>query len=219
MKGNNICTPGLQFDPEAHAYAHAGRRLVSVTQVLDRAGMVEGTEWFTEESRERGRAVHAAIHYYDEGDLDEESLHEKIRPYLDAYKAWLADTRATTFGSEIALADTERGYAGTLDRLCWMGAVLGKDLALLDFKSGAPCAAHSVQLAAYNQLVRTNRALLGLELSELPTSFWIVQLSSDGKYHMHEPQIDMKTALAYFWSALNVVRFKETYHNGTSYHE
>ena len=219
MRGNgeselsaNILTPGLTFDADKHVYTDAsGRRLLSVTQVIERAGLVQGMEFFTEEARDRGRAVHSAIHYLDDGDLDEESIHPVIRPYLDAYRKWQAETQAQSLFSEIALADVNRGFAGTLDSLCWMPMV-GPDLFLVDFKSGEYQHCSAVQIAAYRELVRVNLEVLGLKANELPRSFRVLQLKPNGKYTLHAPKITMTEALAYFMSALNIVRFQETYH-------
>jgi hypothetical protein len=54
------------FDPSSHAYCFHGRRLISVTQAIRAAGLIR-SEWHTEAVRQRGRAVHLALHFDAEG--------------------------------------------------------------------------------------------------------------------------------------------------------
>ena len=82
-------TPTLTFDPAAHEYRLDGKRLLSVTQVLERAGIIDYSR-IPPATREmalaRGRAVHEAIALDIEGDLDESSV-EPIMGYVEAARA------------------------------------------------------------------------------------------------------------------------------------
>src|SRR3954452_7906298 len=75
------------FDPCSHAYYFRGRRLISVTQAIQAAGLIR-SEWYTEAARQRGRAVHLAIHFDAQRDLDESSVSPLVRPYLEAARSF-----------------------------------------------------------------------------------------------------------------------------------
>ena len=62
------CTHPIQFDEAAHVYTVAGVERPSVTQILKDAGLID-TTWYTDEARQRGRAVHLAAQFLDEDDL------------------------------------------------------------------------------------------------------------------------------------------------------
>lgn len=107
----------LTFDAAKHEYRHDGRVVPSVTQILkpvapDFSCVPADT---LERARRLGNAVDATITYYEQDDLDEDSLSETLRSYL---KAWIAFKASTGFVVE---AVQERvycgkyGYAGTLD--------------------------------------------------------------------------------------------------------
>ena len=55
----------LSFDPITHQYRLDGERVPSVTQVLSVCGLIDDT-WYTEESRQRGQAIHLATKLLDE---------------------------------------------------------------------------------------------------------------------------------------------------------
>src|SRR3990167_11512697 len=125
-----IETPGLTLDEPTHQYRLHGRPLPSVTGVLASSTIVDASH-FTEESRIRGQHVHQAAHFFDDDDLDLDSVRPEIRPYLDAYIAFRRDT-----GFYPVLIDQRlyhsRGYAGTLDRVGWLNDPLGQ----IDLKWG-----------------------------------------------------------------------------------
>jgi hypothetical protein len=162
----------LQFDPVAHRYSFDGRTVMSVTQYLSLAKFVDD-EWFTDEGRERGSAVHAAIHYLNEGDLDDSSLHAMIRPYVAAYRQFLADTGFVPKLWEHRIYDPVYNYAGTLDVTGTWKLTDGN--ILLDFKTGQIEDHVALQLAAYEACVS-------------PAIGWFhryaLQLKADGTYRL-----------------------------------
>lgn len=168
----------LAFDAETHVYMVNGRAVPSVTQLLERHGLVN-TEWFTDEARARGTAVHAAIHYLDEGTLDWDSVDPRIKGYLCAYERFVYETQFESYISERPLASAKYHYAGTLDRLGW----LHKLLTLIDFKSGKHVAANEIQLEFYRRLCIENHDELGLSPNE-HIGMQIVELREDGKYKL-----------------------------------
>lgn len=185
------------FDPEAHEYRLDGRVLVSVTQVLERAGLVDAA-WFTEESRRRGTAVHAATHYLDEGDLDIESVDPAIEGYVLAYERFKREARFRPDIIEVPAYQSRWLYAGTPDRIVLGGGeVIPR--CVLDLKTGAPEPWHALQLAAYANLQ--------------PEPFRFARLSlylrDDWSYRLHEwPRAEYLSDLTVFLGALNVANWK-----------
>lgn len=83
----------LTFDADTHTYRLDGRVLPSVTQVLERTGLVDYS-FLPPATRDmalaRGRAVHEAIALDLEGDLDESSLEGQdgsIAGYIEAARS------------------------------------------------------------------------------------------------------------------------------------
>ncbi len=78
---------GVELIEPEHRYEVEGRRLPSVSEVLDRVAPYawDVPEWYLE----RGQAIHAALHYHDDADLDESTLSPIIRPYVERYREWL----------------------------------------------------------------------------------------------------------------------------------
>jgi hypothetical protein len=76
------------FEPSTHSYALNGIVVPSCTRCLDHAGLVS-YDMVRREILERksriGVLVHQATHYYDEGQLDWNSVHEKIRGYVEGW--------------------------------------------------------------------------------------------------------------------------------------
>jgi hypothetical protein len=59
----------LQFDPDTHRYTLDGRVIRSVTQRIQRAGLLgSAAAWYTPASADRGTAVHLACAHWDTGE-------------------------------------------------------------------------------------------------------------------------------------------------------
>lgn len=164
-----LANPGLTFDAAQHRYAFNGATLVSVTQAIGAAGLIE-SEWYTDFARERGRLVHLATQFDDEGDLDEESLSPVIRPYVEAYRKFKAECRFVPQLIESRFGIIDCAYAGTVDRV---GLLDGRK-AVLDLKSGEICPWIRLQLAGYANSL-PNGAIY---------ERYGVQLKSDGTYKL-----------------------------------
>lgn len=146
----------LEFDHDRHLYQSDGRPVPSVTQVLHAAGLIDST-WYTDESRDRGTAVHMACHYIDEegphgelGNLDPEWMERS--PYAGYVRAYLAFKQDAGFHQELVEKRLvhQLGYCGTVDRTGFFGQqiALGANV-VLDIKTGIHEEWHRVQLAAY----------------------------------------------------------------------
>jgi hypothetical protein len=113
----NGTTEGLEFDELNHTFTANGQTLPSVTQVLRANGMTP--EFYTRIDPwylERGKLIHLATEYDDRGTLDEDTVDEVVRPYLDAYRTFRADFRGKITGIEKRMWHPQLGYAGIIDR-------------------------------------------------------------------------------------------------------
>jgi hypothetical protein len=105
----------IRFDELKHEYWLGEIRLPSVTETLRAAGLID-TSHYTEHARDRGTAVHAAVLYDDQGDLDESTLDPEVKPYLEQWREFKKHTRAGIITSEAKLWSGVDLYAGTLDK-------------------------------------------------------------------------------------------------------
>jgi hypothetical protein len=117
----------LTFDPVAHEYRVGGVRVPGVTSVLwPLVDFSRVPPDVLAAKADLGRRVHLAAQLHDEDDLDEASVEADVAPYLEAYRRFLAETRATVVENECRVFDPLYRYAGTLDRVmaidgeCWL---------------------------------------------------------------------------------------------------
>lgn len=127
----------LEFDELSHTYRIGGRVIDSVTQVLTKAGLID-TQWFTEEGKIRGNAVHKAIFYDLQNDLNWARLHPVIKPYVEAWREFRTKTRLIPIFFEKRVYNPIHDYTGTLDLLC---KINGRNW-LIDYKTGDSRHAH-----------------------------------------------------------------------------
>jgi hypothetical protein len=138
----------LTFDEANHVYTLDGEAVPSVTQILKAEGFIDDS-FYDEYSRDRGTAVHKAIHLHNNDDLDEESLDPVIAPYLEAWKKFKRETGLVVSESEKAFASERYRFAGTIDVL---GTFPDTTCIILDIKTGGPAPWHGLQLSAYDIL-------------------------------------------------------------------
>lgn len=184
--------PLLTFDADAHAYYLDGLRLPSVTQILERTGIVDYSyipPRVREMALERGRAVHEAIALDLEGDLDEASV-EPIMGYVAAARSALHDLRITKPDEwECRGYHSAHFYAGTFDVLA--GRVL------LDWKTNSAEWWVRLQLAAYAAMQGD-----GMTITRVAC-----ELHQDGSYRLITfPAKDYRRDWADFLAALRVVQ-------------
>ena len=132
------------FDAETHTYTSDGKVLPSVTQILARLG-TNCPHW-TEESRQRGQAVHAAIALIHEERLDDDSLDDRIKPYVFQYRQFQTISGFRPLVWEGVVGSASLGYAGTIDCI---GELNGRKV-LMDWKTGSVPSTVAAQLAAYH---------------------------------------------------------------------
>lgn len=185
----------LAFNAASHEYRWMDQIVPSVTQILkpfyDFSMVDPGV---LEHKRRIGVAVHAAIQFDIEGDLDQQSIADEWRGYFRAWKAFVADTGLTD--ADIGAAEKPQyhktyGFAGTPDiPLC-----LDKRWAVLDLKTAATAhPAWALQTAAYKELININtpKGLLKIE------DRYTLRLKENGTYSLdqHKDANDWQTFLS-----------------------
>lgn len=195
---------GLTFHEPTHEYQRHGVPLMSVTQALNGACLVD-TQWFTAASRERGRMVHEALALDARQELDHFAFgaeHPELAGYVAGALKWLETTGVVRDLSEIRACDTARDEAGTIDLVGWRMNRGRSRRVVVDWKTGALQFSHWIQLAEYIRLAR--------QLD--PTAVWdgvLVQLSLTGEAEGHdEPPLPWHTLQQHFSAALVIARLR-----------
>jgi hypothetical protein len=127
-----------------HVYYVDGIEKISVTQILDAAGLIDKT-WYTEGGAKRGQYIAVATALDDRGGLVDANLRDDMRGYITAWWRFRAE-------NEVEILDTERRcyeptyqFTGTFD--CTM--ILNGVYTLADRKTGPRLAWHQLQTAGY----------------------------------------------------------------------
>lgn len=141
----NGATVELDFDPDQHRYKLGSHSLLSVTQIIESAGLID-TSWYDSEDATRGTYIHEATALYDEGRLDEATIDERVAPYLEAWKNFRKCFKGTILLVEQAVCHIPFGVAGMIDR-----AMIEEPLEryIIDIKAGQPQPWHRLQTAGY----------------------------------------------------------------------
>jgi hypothetical protein len=151
------------YDDAAHRYERAGKVVPSVTQVLAELGfsnyaIVEQTNPLAlERKRQIGKLVHQACHYFDIGDLDEDTQTKPwpvIHGRLQGYKKFRKDTGYTPVINEGRYVFELYGMAfgGQFDSI----GTIGRRWAIVDIKnaSGAGQRSWGLQTCAYEEGIK-----------------------------------------------------------------
>ena len=196
--------PEIQFDPEKHEYRIGGLLIPNVTTILGNVGL--GPDFSKvrpdelEFAAQRGRAVHAATALYDLDDLDEETMDERILPYLEGWRKFRAEKDFTPTEIERIVYSSKWGYVGTLDRV---GEMKGY-ATLIDIKTG-PVYLESVgpQTSAYDVAYRE-------EFKQPPLKRFAVRLPGDGTYKL--VPCTSKVDFDVFIHALSIMNWRNKTH-------
>jgi hypothetical protein len=123
MQATGETSDALVFDEATHTYTLDGERLPSVTQILQRAGAIDFSHippTILEAARERGTAVHKAVHYFNENDLDVDVFRVAFPDYWPYVSAWIKflDTSGFRFATVDTIGSTShvRRYAVALKK-------------------------------------------------------------------------------------------------------
>ncbi len=171
----------FRFDAVAHEYIDlmTGETLPHVTGMLKDAGLVDD-EWFTEESRRRGDAVHKLTADYDLGALDPAKCVSQYRGYLLAHVAAMRILKAQgleVHAVEEPLVHPTFRYGVRPDRIVTLGGRRG----VLELKSAVPCRSHLVQTAL--------QAMADAIEARLPAEAlgrWCLYLKANGRFKLEE---------------------------------
>lgn len=186
----------LVFDPVTHRYRLGGRDLISVTQALTEAGLIDA-RWFNEDAALRGTYVHQAILLDHEGDLEEESLDPVLGPYFKAYRKFRSETGFVVEACEERLFDELLGVAGTLDLRGRFGSSPDSRLInIVDIKTGTVPSHVGYQTAGYVRLSPVGQAY----------ARWCLNLRADGTYRLEA--LTNRTDEKVFLAALIVAQAK-----------
>jgi hypothetical protein len=162
----------LAFNANRHEYIDLtlGEIVPHITGMLEEAGWIDA-RWYTEESSERGRAVHQLTADYDLGAIaDPRSVTSKYKNWLLAHVTTMAILRPTWRHVEVPLFSARHHYGGRPDRA---GLVYAAE-SVAEIKSGAFEKAHGIQLAL--------QAILVSEEVGIPPEF----ISRYGFYFSHK---------------------------------
>ena len=157
------------FDPTTHTYTIDGRKVPSVTQVLnDLLPCWQASEWHLQ----RGTAVHACAAMIARGIEFEHD--PAIDGQVKACKRFFEEVKPVVFEVERQVYCAKYGYAGTFDLECGFE----NRVCLVDWKASFS-ASLPYQLAAY--------AMAYEDMGANPMRFgYGVQLNEDGTYRMSE---------------------------------
>ena len=192
----------LDFEEEGHIYRHKGRRIWSVTQVLENVGISDFSKVppdILKRAQDYGKAVHKVVELYEKEDLDEYSLPLQLLEVLDQWKKFKKERKVNILRSEQKLFSLKYSFAGTMDTLFTMDD--DPTVSILDIKTGEPMGAHQIQTSAYEKLWRENRSDKKPRIVPRYTL-----LLSEKRYHL-EPH-NLKNDLTVFLSALQVANYK-----------
>lgn len=185
----------ITFDAATHSYWLDGHRLPSVTQILAPLNNFAGIPPEVLAAKaELGTAVHVATELDDANDLIEESVHDRVRPYLEAWRAFKRDSGAQVLASEQQVYHPLHRYCGTLDRVLLIDGA--KHLADIKTSAALP-ASVGPQTAAY-QLALEDASVIRRSA---------IQLRDDGTYRVHS--LNDPNDKAVFLACLSIHRFKE----------
>lgn len=186
----------LSFDAETHEYTVGGVIVPSVTQLMQKYGIVNA-EYYGLFGCVRGSHVHTACQYDDEGCLDIKALDPQIEPYIRAYKDFKKQTNIKIDRIETPLFDRDNWFAGTFDRT----AKIGNNYILIDIKTGVLPRWINVQLAGYRMLI------LKSDIPK-PNQYYALQLRNDGTYRFTYVSIkDITEGDKIFKSMLNIENY------------
>ena len=202
----------IKFNEKDHTYEVDGKRLPSVTEILDLLSYKEfnsidqSTLYY---ASQRGTAVHEATVDIDLNDVAE--VDGETEPYIKAYMTFVQDYKPNYFGIEEQVANTQQGYAGTVDRY----GLLGDRSFVMDIKT----------VASPNRLtyikVCLQTYLYSLCLDYESPMLLALFLKKDGTYrvinckewwskNMHDPLMQSAISILSAYKAVQRLKEKET---------
>jgi hypothetical protein len=174
-----VLSERVRLEPVKHIYTVDGEVKPSVSEILLGTGIVD-PQWFTENGRWRGSAVHQAAWFDDENDLDETSVvdteaftRKEILGHVAGWRKFRRDTGFTPRAIEKAVCNLTLGYAGTPDRDGWLANGFP---CLPDLKSGASSHATRFQTLAYAACYDKPRLFTRMEVRTKPNGDYTLKV-------------------------------------------
>jgi hypothetical protein len=201
-----------RFEASSHSYWLGRVQIPSVSTVIQGAGLrkpiPDSLSPLLALKQQLGKDVHTATKLYDLGTLDEKSIDDTVRPYLEAWKAFRCLFEADLIEETIFASYRGMNYGMTLDRT---GRVRNIGPVILEIKTSETKddAAWGVQLAGYD---------LGagpLQVSPFRRRRFVLQLHQDGKWSFSSEYTDSADYDVFTW-ALGLEYFKRNHGVGTS---
>jgi len=147
----------LTLDQEKHIYRYENRKVSNVTSILqDNFGI---QPYWTDFHREKGRAIHHAIHLYVKNELDWATVDNRIRGRLKAFQRFMSETGYQIIKSEMPLFSKRYQFAGTLDLWVQELDTLQSPNIIIDIKPPSPEPIVNLQLAAYSLVLQEHTGL------------------------------------------------------------
>jgi hypothetical protein len=167
----------FRFDKARHEYTTpAGVLIPNISALIRLAGLADD-EWYTEEGKERGHAVHQLAAEFDLGALAVEECVSEYRPYLLAHARCVEILRPTFLHVETPAVHQTLGFAGTPDRVHEWNGFRG----VWEIKTGAATKAYPNQTALQAILV-ADELRLPAEMVHRVCCY----LQPDGRYKVEE---------------------------------
>ena len=179
---------GLTFDEAKHEYWANGRKVPGVTSILSMLDDFSGIPLaILEKKSQIGKATHTACEIINNGDeVDRESLHPAVAPYVTAYLKFLAENPIQVVLAERKVSNERHWFAGTLDlvfkALERKAGLWDRDqLCLPDLKTVA-----SLRPSTGPQTAGYRLALPDLGEPRTRIQRLALQLKPDGNYHIEK---------------------------------
>jgi|SRR5215510_6292703 len=140
----------FRFDAAVHEYLNpeTGEIYPHITGMLASTGWIDDG-WYTEESSERGTAVHRLTADYDLGALDVVSCTSRFRNYLLGHIAAVKAVQVEMLAVEEPLVHSRYKFGGRPDR----DALVVRARSVWEIKSGVADRSHQIQTALQAILV------------------------------------------------------------------
>lgn len=134
-----------RFDADDHSYTllETGEEVPHATGMLADTGWLPGKEFYSDDSKERGSAVHKLTADYDLGALELPSCVSRYRPYLLGHALAMSILKPEILAVEQSIVHPGHRYGCRPDRI-WL---LSRELTVVDEKSGGKEKAHRIQTA------------------------------------------------------------------------
>ena len=189
--------PDFKFQEKGHLYTLDGIAIPSVTQVLP-----DNPHNKDDYSMNRGTLVHKTIYLYNIGDLDEDTLDEQLKPYLEAYNKFRKDCPDIR-----GIVELKSGSPSPTDELQVAGYCLLVNAQNPPF-SDKPLKGYEVPL--YHLSYKYAGIIDILELDSLPCrKAYNLYLSGDGKYDLIDRSKDLRRNESIFLSFLTTYQWKK----------